>query len=230
LPATIQINSTILYDNTQSISSIYTNYYSRELLFTGGQYIHPAGFDFTPFNDGFQYPNFTFDLYNDTTFGFRYATFAFEGPALASPTPYNYLYVRVNNPSAGGTIQSNRSVNNYWPNTMTNYLLASSMKVRMHAKLLGTYNIGLTQTFETAWVNALKQVDFYNYNDTVYDSGATYAVSTLGGGDIEYKVLINRRYYQKTTAIVQIGISQDGSQYSGAPITFQGIQVRLSDV
>jgi hypothetical protein len=230
LPTTIQTNSTIIYDNTQTISSIYTDYYSRELLFTGGQYIHPAGFDFTPFNDGFQYPDFRFDLYNDTTFGYRYATFAFEGPALAYPTPYSYLYVRVNNPSAGGMIQSNRSLNDYWPNTLTNYLLTSSMKVRMHAKILGTFNIGLTQTFETAWVNGLKQVDFYNYDDGVYDNGATYGVSTLGGGDIEYKLLINRRYYQKTMTFVQVGIAQDGSQYSGTPITFQGIQVRLSDV
>jgi hypothetical protein len=127
-------------------------------------------------------------------------------------------------------IQSNRSLNDYWPNTLTNYLLTSSMKVRMHAKILGTFNIGLTQTFETAWVNGLKQVDFYNYDDGVYDNGATYGVSTLGGGDIEYKLLINRRYYQKTMTFVQVGIAQDGSQYSGTPITFQGIQVRLSDV
>jgi hypothetical protein len=229
LPNTIQTNSTILYDHSQPISSIYTNYYSRELLFANGQYIHPAGFNYTTFNDGFQYPDFTYDLYNDTTFGNRYATFAFEGPNLAAATPYNYLYIRINSPSAGGAIQSDRTLNDYWPNSLTNQLLVSSMKVRMHAKLLGTFNAGLTYPFETAWVNALKQVDFYNYDDGTYDMGATYSVNTLSGGDIEYKVLINRRYYQKTMTLVRVGIAQDASQYSGAPITFAGIQVRLSD-
>jgi hypothetical protein len=120
LPTTIQTASTILYDNTQSISSIYTNYYSRELLFTNGYYIHPAGYNLTRFNDGFQYPNFTYDLYNDTTFGYRYATFALEGPALASPTPYSYVNIRVNGPSLGSTIQSTRDVTNWWPNTLPN--------------------------------------------------------------------------------------------------------------
>jgi hypothetical protein len=228
LPSTVQINSTILYDHTESISSIYTDYYSRELLYTNGYYIHPAGFNFTQFNDGFQYPNFTYDLYNDTTFGYRYASFAFEGPALASPTPYSYVNVRVVQPSLGSTIQSSRDVNNWWPNTLTNQLLVSSMKVRMHYKLIGTYNIGVTQPIETAWVNCLKQVDFYNFDDQIYDMGATYAV-TVVGSDIEYKMLINRRYYQKTTVLVRVGIAQDGGQYTGQPITFQSMTTRLSD-
>ena len=229
LPSTIQTASTILYDNTQPISSIYTNYYSRELLFTNGYYIHPAGFNFTQFNDAFQYPDFTYDLYNDTTFGYRYASFAFEGPALASPTPYSYINVRVHSPSLGSTIQATRDVNNWWPNTLTNQLLVSSMKVRMHYKLLGTYNLGVTVPVETAWVNCLKQVDFYNFDDSVYDDGATYAVNTLGDGDIEYKMLVNRRYYQKTMVLVRVGIARDASQYSGEPITFESMSVRLSD-
>jgi hypothetical protein len=229
LPSTILVNSTILYDHTESISSIYTDYYSRELLYTNGYYIHPAGFDFTQFNDGFQYPNFTYDLYNDTTFGYRYASFAFEGPALASPTPYSYVYVRVQQPSFLSTIQAVRAENNWWPNTVTNQMLVSSMKVRMHYKLLGTYNLGLTYPVETAWVNCFKQVDFYNFDDQVYDAGATVAVSTLGSGDVEYKMILNRRYYLKTMCLVRVGISQDGAQYSGQPITFKGLHVRLSD-
>lgn len=229
LPSTILVNSTILYDHTESISSIYTDYYSRELLFTNGYYIHPAGFDFTQFNDGFQYPDFTFDLYNDTTFGYRYASFAFEGPALASPTPYSYVNVRVKQPSLLSTIQSVRTVNDWWPDTVTNQMLVSSMKVRMHYKLLGTYNLGVTYPIETAWVNCFKQVDFYNFDDQVYDAGATVAVSVLGSGDVEYKMLLNRRYYLKTMCLVRVGISQDGAQYSGQPITFAGLGVRLSD-
>jgi len=228
LPTTVQINSTILYDHTQSISSIYTNYYSRELLFTNGYYIHPAGYNLTQFNDGFQYPNFTYDLYSDTTFGYRYASFAFEGPALASPTPYSHVYVRVNQPSLLSTIQSTRDENNWWPDTLTNQMLVSSMKVRMHYKLLGTYNLGLTYPIETAWVNCLKQVDFYNFDDQIYDAGATSAVSRIGG-DVEYKMELNRRYYLKTMLLVRVGISQDGAQYSGQPITFAGLQARLSD-
>lgn len=229
LPSTILVNSTILYDHTESISSIYTDYYSRELLFTNGQYIHPAGFNFTQFNDGFQYPDFTYDLYNDTTFGYRYASFAFEGPALASPTPYSYVNVRVKQPSLLSTIQSVRTVNDWWPDTVTNQMLVSSMKVRMHYKLIGTYNLGITYPIETAWVNCFKQVDFYNFDDQVYDAGATVAVSVLGSGDVEYKMMLNRRYYLKTMCIVRVGISQDGAQYSGQPITFAGLHVRLSD-
>ena len=229
LPSTVLVNSTILYDHTESISSIYTDYYSRELLFTNGQYIHPAGFDFTQFNDGFQYPDFTYDLYNDTTFGYRYASFAFEGPALASPTPYSYVNVRVKQPSLLSTIQVTRTENNWWPDTLTNQMLVSSMKVRMHYKLLGTYNLGVTYPIETAWVNCFKQVDFYNFDDQTYDTGGTYGVSTLGSGDVEYKMLLNRRYYQKTMCLVRVGISQDGAQYSGQPITFAGLSVRLSD-
>jgi hypothetical protein len=229
LPSTIQTASTILYDNTQSISSIYTDYYSRELLFTNGYYIHPAGFNFTQFNDGVQYPDFTYDLYYDTTFGYRYASFAFEGPALTSPTPYNYVNVRVHSPSLGSTIQAVRDENNWWPNTLTNQMLVSSMKVRMHYKVLGTFNLGVTVPLETAWVNCFKQVDFYNFDDSVYDMGATYAVSTLGDGDIEYKMLVNRRYYQKTMVLLRVGIAQDAAQYSGQPITFQSMSVRLSD-
>lgn len=229
LPSTILVNSTILYDHTQCISSIYTDYYSRELLFTNGQYIHPAGFNFTQFNDGFQYPDFTYDLYNDTTFGYRYASFAFEGPALASPTPYSYVNVRVKQPSLLSTIQSVRTVNDWWPETVTNQMLVSSMKVRMHYKLLGTYNLGITYPSETAWVNCFKQVDFYNFDDQVYDAGATVAVSVLGSGDVEYKMMLNRRYYLKTMCLVRVGISQDGAQYSGQPITFAGLGVRLSD-
>lgn len=228
LPTTIQTASTILYDNTQPISSIYTNYYSRELLFTNGYYIHPAGYNFTQFNDGFQYPDFTYDLVNDTTFGYRYATFAFESPALASPTPYSYVNVRVVQPSLGSTIRSTRDDNNWWPNTLTNQLLVSSMKVRMHYKLIGTYNIGVTQPIETAWVNCLKQVDFYNFDDQNYDEGGTSAVTAIGS-DIEYKMVINRRYYQKTMVLVRVGIAQDGGQYTGQPITFQSMTMRLTD-
>ena len=229
LPNQVALLSSLLYNNTSSISSIYTDYYSRELLFSGGHYIHPAGFNFTPFNDGFQYPDFTYDLYNDTTFGNRYATFAFEQSTLTVPTPYSYLYVRVNTPSLLSSIQMTRTENNWWPNTLTNELLVSSMKVRMHTKLTGTYNAGTTRSFETAWLNALKQVDLYAYDDSIYDIGSVYGVSTLSGGDVEYQVQINRRSYLKVMALVRVGIALDASQYSGTPITFTGIQVRMSD-
>jgi len=78
-------------------------------------------------------------------------------------------------------------------------------------------------------VNCFKQVDFYNFEDSIYDAGATVAVSVLGSGDVEYKMLLNRRYYLKTMCLVRVGISQDGAQYSGQPITFKGLHVRLSD-
>jgi hypothetical protein len=141
------------------------------------------------------------------------------------------MNIRLNQPSLLSTIQATRAVNDWWPDEPVNRVNVSSMKVRMHAKLLGTYDVGTTQTFETAWINAFKQMDLWNFDDGVFDQGGAYSVSTLvDSGDVEYKVQINRRLYAKTTMLVRVGIARDGGQYTDRPITFQGIQGRLSEV
>jgi hypothetical protein len=102
------------------------------------------------------------------------------------------------------------------------------MKVRMHAKLVGTYEVGTYETFETAWLNCMKQLDFYNFDDAVFDTGAAINVAT-SGNDTIYTAQISRRLYTKVMAFVRIGISQDGSQYSGEPITFTGLTATLTN-
>jgi hypothetical protein len=102
------------------------------------------------------------------------------------------------------------------------------MKVRMHARLVGTFNVGTDQFFDTAWLNCMKQLDFYNFDDAVFDTGAAIDVIP-SGSNIVYKAQISRRLYTKVMAFVRIGIAQDASQYSGTPITFGGLNVSLTN-
>jgi hypothetical protein len=230
LPSTISLQSSLLYQHTSSLATAYPDFYSRELLYTSNTYIHPAGYNFAQFNGGSNvFPNFTYDLDADSNFGYRYATFAFEFPAQNPPQLYAYLNVQVKMPSIVSTIQSDRTLNNWWPNTTVSPNLTSSMKVRMHARLVGTFNVGTDQFFDTAWLNCMKQLDFYNFDDDVFDTGAAIDVSTLGTGDVLYKSQFSRRLYTKVSAFIRVGISQDGSQYSGFPITFEGLQASLTN-
>jgi len=225
----VSLQSSLLYDNTSSLTSAYPGFYSRELLFTSNTYIHPAGFNFSQFNGGSNvYPDFTYDLDTDVNFGYRYATFAFEWAPQNPPELYGYINIKVQSPSLISTIYSDRTLNNWWPNTTVAPNLTSSMKVRMHAKLVGTYEVGTYETFETAWINCMKQLDFYNFDDVMFDTGAAINVAT-SGNDIIYTAQISRRLYTKVMAFVRVGISQDGSQYSGTPITFSGLSATLTN-
>jgi len=229
LPTSVSLQSSLLYQHTSSLTLAYPDFYSRELLFTSNTYIHPAGFNFSQFNGGSNvYPDFTYDLDTDTNFGYRYATFAFEWAPLNPPELLGYINIKVQLPSLVSTIQSNRTLNNWWPNTTVSPNLTSSMKVRMHAKLVGTYEVGTYETFETAWLNCMKQLDFYNFDDSVFDTGAAINVAS-SGNDVIYTAQISRRLYTKVMAFVRVGISQDGSQYSGTPITFSGLTANLTN-
>jgi len=70
--------STFLYNHTSSLNSVYTDYYSRELMYTNGYYIHPAGFNFSQFNGSWitnpaaVFPDYTYDLVYDENNGYRY--------------------------------------------------------------------------------------------------------------------------------------------------------------
>jgi hypothetical protein len=228
------ISTSVYYNHTSSLQEVYTNPYSRELLYTKGTYIHPAGYNFSQFNpaligqSGATYPDFTYDLVNDDNFGFRYASFAYESPIYSEPTAFQHMYIKVKNPSAVGTVDDNRATNTFFPSDLVQPYFISSMKVRMHAKVFGLYNAGIDIVEESSWVNGFAAVDETMFNDSIYDVAACHGASTFGA-DIEYKVQFNRRFYTKIGSIVRIGISQDGSAYSGDPITFDAVQIRWSD-
>lgn len=229
LPATVSLQSSLMYNHASSLAAAYPDFYSRELLFTSNTFIHPAGYNFAQFNGGSNtYPNFTYDLENDVNFGYRYATFAFEWEPQNPPALYGYININVHAPSLVSTITSDRTQNNWWPDTTVSPNLTSSMKVRMHAKLVGTYELGTYETFETSWLNCMKQLNFYSFDDSVFDTGAAIDVIP-GASNVVYKAQISRRLYTKVAAFVRIGISQDGSQYSGDPITFTGLDVHLTN-
>lgn len=230
----ISISSGIYYDNSSNLSTTTVDTYSRELLFTNGTYIHPAGFDFTAFDGtplGYpdaHYGEFLYDLVYDHAFGYRYATFAIESPRFLEPSPYHYMDIRVQNASEISSIGQYREHNMHWPATPTTPNLTSSMQVRMHMMLVGTENTGTYQKFKTEWINCFKEINETEFDDNIYDIGGAVAVSTIAGEPV-YRVRMNRRNYTKIMAIVRIGISKDAGTYSGRPITFTGIHATPSD-
>ena len=233
---TILVSSFVNYTNASTLSSIYTDVYSRELLYAGGQYIHPVGHNFSGFSGAalgqpsFQYPDFTFDLTGDVNYGYRYATFAVETPVYDAPTALRNLYVRVNGPSLISSISTARSYNNWWPDSVVPESLVSSLKLRMHVKLLGTYYTGTYNTVETAWLNGFKEIDQITFDDGTYDAGAVVYGSTLGAtSTLEYKLAFNRRFYTKLMALVRVGIASDAGIPTNEPITFESLNVRFSD-
>lgn len=228
------VSPDVHYNHTSTISTIYTNFYSRELLYTRGLYIHPAGYNFSQFDPAVIgrpdaiYPDYTYDLVYDENFGFRYASFAYESVVYPVPTAIQYVYVTIKNPSELGTVQDDRTLNTFFPNDLVAPYYISSMKVRMHVKVVGLYNAGTDFRSESSWVNGFTAIDEITFDDSVYNMPGCHGASTIGA-DIEYKVQINRRLYTKLCPIVRIGISQDGSEYCGDPITFDAVQVRFSD-
>lgn len=234
----IAVSSFVNYQHTSSLSTTTTNPYSRELLYTYGRYIHPAGYNFSPFSGTALghptaiYPDFTYDMYFDENKGNRFASFMFEQPAFDSSTPLQYMMVAIHNPNYISTIGMNRAENFFPANPVVPYLV-SSMRVHIHAKVIGEYDVGTLQTVETAWVNCFKQIDELTFNDSVYDVGGCSAVyaPTIGSnaGYMYTYVHFNRRFYTKIGAVVRVGISYDASIYSGDPITFDGVSVSFSD-
>jgi hypothetical protein len=234
----IAVSSFVDYQHTSSLNAISTDPYSRELVHTYGRYIHPAGYNFTPFsgtalgNPSASYPDFTYDMYFDVNKGNRFASFMFEQPAFSSPTPIQYMMVAIHNPNFISSITMNRA-NNFFPRSPVVPQLVSSMRVHVHAKVIGEYDVGTIQTVETAWVNCFKQIDELTFNDTTYDVGGCSAmyVPTIGSnaGYMYAYVHFNRRFYTKIGALVRVGISYDASIYSGDPLTFDAVSVSFSD-
>lgn len=236
----LTVSSSVVYNNTSSISSFFTNPYSRELLFTNGHFTHPGGLNFSQYDGAYlgesnaMYPNFNTDLQLDVNYGNRYASFVYKAISNVTPTSYQFINIRVRNPSAVSTITNSRDYNYAFPNQP---VIDSNMpyaKVRMHVKILGAYNSGVYIPLETAWINCFKEIDYGSFDDSVYDTGGCAVVST-SGADVYYKVQFDRRYFTSIYPIVRVGISRDGSaevlppgsEYM--PITFDGLNVNISD-
>jgi hypothetical protein len=236
----LTVSSSVVYNNASTISSFYTDAYSRELLYTNGSFTHPGGLDFSLYsgraigNPSATYPNFTEDLSNDVNYGNRYASFLFNGYSNNSPQAYQYLTVRVKNVSALSTITNSRDYNYAFPDEPIPDTYLPYSKVRMHAKLLGNMNNGFNTDFETAWINCFKPIDYNVFDDNIFDVGGLVYVST-SGADVYYKVQFARRFYTSIYPIVRVGISRDGSaeELPGGsaylPITFESITATVSD-
>ena len=235
-PNIFMVSTAVVYNNASTISSIYTNTNSRELLYTQGRYTHPAGYDFSQFSGqaigvpNAVYPDFTNDLLNDVNNGYRYASFTYETPVLATPTPYQFINVRIVNPSKVANVGFDNNANTYFPCTPVDPYVVPYMNVRIHAKYYGAYDTGTYQTVQSEWINGLKECDQTMFNDQIFDIGGCYYASTIGN-DIVYSIQMNRRFYTKVGYIVRIGISRQGS-YADAgidAITFDGIRTWLTD-
>lgn len=224
-----QISSFLFYNHLSSLITTYTDPYSRELLFTNASYMHPGGLDFTGFGaPGYTYPNFTYDLVYDTNYGNRYASFLFETPEYTTPSTLQYAHIRVNNPSYVSSIGITRSENGCFPLHPVDPSYMDVTKVRMHMKILANYDVGTHEYIESAWVNCFKQSYSFTFDDSVYDMGgcvSTYYTSNA----ITYSVQMGRRDYNKLACLVRLGISQDGSIYTGDPISFGNVSVTFSD-
>lgn len=236
----LTVSSSVIYNNTSSISTYYLSSYSRELIFTNGAFMHPAGLDFTQFNGAplgvpaAQYPDFTNDLQADTNYGNRYASFLFYAQSNVEPTGYQFVNIRVRNPSAISTITNSRTYNYAFPDTPIPNSNIQYSKVRMHMKIIGAANNGVYTPFESAWINCLKEINYNTFDDDIYDVGGCTSVST-SGADVYYKVQIERRYYTSVYSLIRVGISRDGSaanlppNQDYLPITFEGINVTVTD-
>jgi hypothetical protein len=238
------ISSFVDYNHTSSLSGIYTDMYSRELLYTNGKFMHPGGHNFSIFKASmllgettFAYPDFTYDMANDINGGYRYASFIYETPPLVAAS-LQFLYVKVINASYVSTIGTLRS-NNFFPESTVHADFMTHMKVRMHAKIIGTYQVAATEKWETAWLNCLREGNAANMigstdDDKLYDTGAAKVILTpttpiASSRNVEYKVQFSSKQYTKLAAIVRIGIALDGSSYNGDPLTFDSIQIRFGN-
>jgi hypothetical protein len=230
----ITMSSGIIYQHASTIGSIFPDYYSRELLYTNGKYIHPAGYDFSQFSGQLLgqptavYPDFTTDLIADINNGFRYATFAFQSQQYAEPTELQYLNILVKNPNIVSTISTDYFTNHWFPNQPTVSYMMSTLQVRIQAKLYSSYTDYRYQAASTIWYDCLQLA-----NDDMGDyTPACVSVSTIGN-DVQYKVQIDRHAYTRLCSVVRVGLSKDSGLYAGNfpyPITFDAIQTSYSDV
>lgn len=228
------LSSILYYNHASSLSTVYTDYYSRELMLTSNRYVHPCGYNFSGYNTSLlgvsgSYPDFSTiaDLSWDSNYGYRYATFAFV--STFNQTPLQFMYVNVGAPNIVSSITNSRASNNWWPNGIVADANQQYLKVRMHARWYYSFTSGVNQSNSSQWVNALKPVPLIGYDDTVYDMGGGVTVSTLGGGSVQYKIQFGSKNYNKIIGLVRIGIGRDASASNATPITFSSISVSFAN-
>lgn len=236
----LTVSSSVIYNNTSSISTFYLSSYSRELLFTNGSFTHPGGLNFSQFSGvplgvpNAIYPDFTNDLISDVNYGNRYASFIYLSRSNAVPTSYQFVNIRLRNPSAISTITNSRAYNFAFPDAPLPDSNVQYSKVRMHMKIIGATNLGVYTPIETAWINCFKEIDYGTYDDSIYDVGGCVSVST-SGADVYYKVQMDRRYFTSIYPLIRVGISRDGSAEAlpageaYLPIAFEGINITVTD-
>lgn len=230
-PTALTLASTILYDNTSNLEADYPNTYSRELMMLQGSWLHPVEFDFSPFDASLYgismtFPNFNYDLVYDNNQGYRYATFLYN-TVLSTPTAFSGVDVTVNNTNFIGPLTTNLSTGNtFFPDAPIQQAYLQYSKVKLHVKHFATYNTQECQTIETAWINGLKQ-NVPQFNETVYDEGGCYNVSTIGAtSSITYSVLMPPHFYTNIATLVRIGIASERDYVTGDSLKFESVTIR----
>lgn len=219
----VSITSSIVYNHLSTISTIYTNYYSRELIYTGGIYRNPNGLNYTQFSASM--PNFSNDLITDINYGHRYAQFIYNNFIYENPISKQYINIRIINPNAvGNIITGTRIGNDKFPDTPIISTDLQYVKLNLYVKLITTYIDGSLKKSESEWINCLKLIDYNIFDETLFDIGGCIAVN-IDNSDIIYKVQIKRREYMRIVAIVRIGIAND----TDIPITFKNITATITD-
>lgn len=239
----------VSFNNGINLCTSFNDPYSRELLFTNGHFMHPAGLNFGTFQGSFLgepfafYPNFIGNLYSDENYGYRYAQFFYNLGTFETPTSAQYIRIQINTPSAISTISASRTYNYAFPDAPVSASMIPFTKVRIHLKIIGAYNNYAYTPIETAWINCLKEYDCFSYDDTLFDIGGCVDASIgsnaihecVTTNNVTYTVQIGRREYTMLNAIVRIGIAHDGSaedlppEEDYCPITFDSVQISYSD-
>lgn len=227
----IVLSSTILYDNTSNINAVYPSTYGRELMMLQGSWLHPAEFDFSPFDSSLYglstlYPNFTYDHVFDTNQGCRYATFLYTS-VFSTPTIFNSIDITINNTNYIGALTTNLSTGNtFFPDAPINQAYLQYSKVKLHVKHFATHLAQGCETLETAWINGLKQ-DIPQFNDSIFDEGGCYNVSTIGAtSSLTYSVLMAPRYYNSIATLVRVGIASERDFITGDSLRFDSINIQ----
>jgi hypothetical protein len=196
-----------------------------------GSWLHPAEYDFSSFDSSLyglstNFPDFTYDLVYDANQGCRYATFLYTS-LFSTPTVFNSIDITINNTNYIGTLTTNLSTGNtYFPNAPINQAYLQYSKVKLHVKHFATHVAQGCETLETAWINGLKQ-DIPQFNDTVYDEGGCYYVSTIGNtSSLTYSVLMTPRYYNSIATLVRVGIASERDFITGDSLRFDSINIQ----
>lgn len=230
--STTFFSTTMNYDNTSNLAAEYPNTYGRELMFLQGHWLHPALYDFTPFDANYYcisnpvYSDFSYDLAYDENQGFRYATFLYTS-TLQTHTPYTSIEVTINDTNFVGSMTTTTDNNTFFPDAPIHSAYLQFSKVKLHVKHFATFDGCGSETMETEWINGLKQ-EGPHFSDSTYDEGGCVNVSTMvlnSISSITYTILMEPRYYSNIATLVRVGIASVRETVSGQPLKFQNVTI-----